>query len=132
MKHIRNSFSILFSTLLSAVQSLTVLPWKECVVAVACALIVFSNAAPALAFGSSSSKTSEGLEQLDKVQEKSARAISGERSAKNDTRAVMENSQKGLNGVQGEADKSKMTSPSDADSKTIEANVKDVLEKITP
>ncbi|MEL7333847.1 MAG: hypothetical protein AAFN12_16495 [Cyanobacteria bacterium J06560_2] len=118
MKHVRNTFS----ALLNAIRPLAI--------AAACALVVFSSATPALAFGGSDSKPSKGLEQLDTVQSKSENAISS-RSAENDTRAVMENSQKGLNGVQGRANKGDMISPSDANATSVETNIKEALEDIT-
>ena len=99
-------------------------------VAAACALVLFANATPALAFGGSSSSPDKGLEQLDGVQEKSEAAISNE--GKNGTRNVIKNSKEGLNGVQGAANKKDMISPEDASTNTIEGNIEDALEEVTP
>lgn len=102
-------------------------------IALACALMVFSVAAPAMAFGNSSSSTDKGLEQLDSVQEKSEAAITGAIDNANDGKNVMKNSKKGLNGVQGAANKQSMNSPNNAKGAvSIEENIKDALEEVTP
>lgn len=102
-------------------------------IALACALMVFSSAAPALAaFGNSSSRPDKGLEQLDTVQKKSEEAISGPIDHANDGESVIKNSAKGLNGVQGDANKQEMVTRESAKGNTIEGSIKEVLEDITP
>ncbi|MGB3298089.1 MAG: hypothetical protein WBA76_07455 [Phormidesmis sp.] len=101
-------------------------------IALACALMVFSSAAPAFAFGNSNSRPEKGLEQLDTVQEKSEEAISGPIDNANDGESVIRNSAKGLNGVQGDANKKEMVTRGSAEGNTIEGNIKEALEKVTP
>ncbi len=126
MKNFCNSVSALISNLR---------PWA---IALALVLVIFSNASPAMAaFGmkgnsSAPSSPTKGLEQLDTVQKKSEEAISGPISHENDGRSVMENSEKGLNGVQGDANKENMISREDAKGNTIEGNIKNALDKVTP
>lgn len=100
---------------------------KPTLIAASCALVIFANATPALAFGNSSSKASDGLEQLDKVQQKSENAIS---SSTSEAKRVVENAKEGLNGVQGKANKAKMVSPNDANGTSIEENIENALEDV--
>ena len=101
-------------------------------IALACALMVFSIAAPAMAFGNSSSSADKGLEQLDSVQEKSEEAITGSIDNANDGESVRRNAQKGLNGVQGAANKQDMKSPRTSSATSVEENIKEALEEVTP
>ncbi|MEO0647159.1 MAG: hypothetical protein AAFZ17_13540 [Cyanobacteria bacterium J06650_10] len=101
-------------------------------IAAACAIVLFANATPAIAFGGSDSSPDKGLEQLNGVQNKSEQAIT--ENNKNDMssmRQVSKNSREGLNGVQGAANKKDMTSPSSADGNTIEGNIEEALDEIT-
>ncbi len=136
MKNFRNSISNLMAKL------------RPLAIAFACTLILFSSATPAFAaFGmkgkpsapaemkgnsSTPSQPSKGLEQLDSVQKKSEEAISGPIGYENDGPSVMKESAKGLNGVQGDANKENMISREDAKGNTIEGNIKEALEKVTP
>ncbi len=123
MKNFRNHVSSLLASL------------RPFAIALACAVVLFSNATPALAlfgFGNSSSQPEKGLEQLDTVQKKSEEAITGSIDHANDGKSVMENSAKGLNGVQGDANKKEMVTRGNAKGNTIEGEIKDVLEDITP
>ncbi|MEO0770063.1 MAG: hypothetical protein AAFY72_11640 [Cyanobacteria bacterium J06649_4] len=120
MKNIRNYFSSLASIL------------RSVAIAAACALVVFSSATPAMAFGNSSSEPSDGLAQMDSVQEKSESTISGAISSDNGTKSVMKNSEKGLNGVQGSANAEKMISPEDANATSVESKIEDALDEVTP
>ena len=102
-------------------------------VACACALLIFATATPALAFGNSSSKASDGLESLDGVRDKSENAAaSGAKSSANSTSNVSKNATAGLNGVQGAANKEDMLSPEDANGTTVEDAIEDALEAVTP
>lgn len=106
---------------------------KPAMIAGACALLLFSMAAPAMAFGNSDSKASKGLEQLDGIQEKSEKAAaSGPATGANGTLSVSKDANEGLNGVQGAADKENMITPESAEGKSIEANVEEALEAVTP
>ena len=120
MKSVRNYFSALFASL------------QPLAIALACALLVFSSAAPALAFGKSDSSPTKGVESLNTVQEKSERAISGPITNANDGENVMKNSAEGLNGVQGTADTEDMSRPSNAKGESVEQEIQEVLEGITP
>jgi len=118
MKQFKNKVSTFISSL------------RPLMIAAACALVLFANATPAFAFGGGNSSPEKGLEQLDSVQNKSEAAISNE--GKNGTRNVIKNSKEGLNGVQGAANKKDMITPSDASGNTIEGNIEDALDEITP
>lgn len=121
MKRVYTSFRLLLAKL------------RPAVIALACTLMVFSVAAPAMAFGNSSSSPSKGLEQLDSVQEKSEEAITGQIDNANDGENVMKNSQEGLNGVQGAANKENMKNPANSGGAVaIEENIKEALEEVTP
>lgn len=104
---------------------------KPMVIATACALFFFANVSPALAFGGSSSQPSKGLEQLDNVQAKSEQALSsGPDSGANGTEGVTEDAKKGLNGVQGAANKGDMASPEDANAQSVENIIEDSLQEM--
>ena len=120
MKSVRNYFSTFLASL------------RPLAIAAACALLVFSSAAPAMAFGKSDSSPSKGLESLDTVQKKSERAIAGPKTDANDADNVMKNSAKGLNGVQGAADTENMSRPSNAKGESVEQEIQEALEGITP
>lgn len=104
---------------------------KPFAIAAMCALVLFATATPALAFGGSSSQPEKGLEQLDGVQKKSEEAISTN-SSKMKGKNVAKDAQKGLNGVQGAANKGDMNSPNEASGNTIEGKIEDVLEDVSP
>lgn len=120
MKSIRSYFSSLLVGL------------RPLAIAAVCALVMFASAAPALAFGNSSSSPSKGSEQLNDVQKKSERAIAGPNSDANDAESVMKNSAEGLNGVQGAGDTENMSNPANARGESVEQNIKEALENITP
>lgn len=123
MKSVRNYLSALLTNL------------RPLAIALACALLIFSSAAPAFAFGSAPSPLDKGEEPLDTITRKSEKAVSGPLSKDNDAESVIKNSQEGLNGVQGVGDKENMISRDEAKAKgatTIEEKIKDTLEDITP
>jgi hypothetical protein len=122
MKNFRNAVSVLVSGL------------RPLAIALACALVIFSSATPAFAFGKGSpSSPTKGLEQLDTVQQKSEEAISGSMdNLKQMKNEEMKNAAEGLNGVQGDANKQNMISREEAKGNTIEKNIKEALEDITP
>jgi hypothetical protein len=111
---------------------------KPLAVAFACALIIFSNTAPAMAFGfgkgnlkSTPSKKSDGLEQLDTVQRKSEEAITTDNSnaLEKVARDDVKNAQNGgLNGVQGKADIENMKTPANAKGTDVESAIEKVLD----
>ena len=123
MKSVRNYVSNLLSHL------------RPFAIALACALLIFSSAAPAFAFGSTPSRLDKGEEPLDTITKKSEEAISGPLTNKNDGESVIRNSQQGLNGVQGAGDTENMISRDEAQTgsaTSIEDSIKDALEDITP
>lgn len=120
MKSISNRLSALFARL------------RPFAIAAACALLIFSSMSPAYAFGGARSDKAKGLEQLEGVQKESEKAISGSIKSDNDRESVTKNSQEGLNGVQGAANKENMISPDNAQGTTIEENIKEALESVTP
>ncbi len=123
MESVRNYISTLFASL------------RPLMIALACALLIFSSAAPAFAFGSAPSRLDKGEEPLDTITKKSEDAISGPLNDDNSGESVMKNSQEGLNGVQGAGDTENMITPEEAQAKgatTIEENIKNTLETITP
>ena len=101
-------------------------------IALACALVLFSSATPAFAFGNSSSRSDKGLEQLDGIQEESEEAITGQIDNANDRESVIKNSSEGLNGVQGAANAKNMKNPANSGATSIEENIKEALEDVTP
>ena len=124
----KNLFNYVAKTLSGLKRAL-----KPAMIAGACALLIFSAAAPAMAFGNSDSKASKGLEQLDGIQEKSENAAaSGPKTGANSTGSVSKDASTGLNGVQGKANKKNMISPDEANGNTVESNVEDALDSVTP
>ena len=123
MKHVYNAARTILSSL------------RPVAIALACALLVFSSTAPAMAvlgFGESDSSPSKGLEQMEGVQKTSEEAISGGIDNANDREDVMRKSQEGLNGVQGAANRKEMKSPSNArGASSVEDSIKQGLEKAT-
>lgn len=129
MKRVYTSFRLLLAKL----RPVAIFRRSGLAIALACALMVFSVAAPAMAFGNSSSSPDKGLEQLDGVQKKSEEAITGEIDHANDGESVTKNSQEGLNGVQGAANKENMKNPANSGGAVaIEENIKEALEDVTP
>ncbi len=123
MKSVLNRMTALFARL------------RPFAIAAACALLIFSSMSPAYAFGgmrSDRSDQSKGLEKLEGVQKESEKAISGSIDSDNDAESVIKNSQEGLNGVQGAANKENMISPDNAKGSTIEENIQEALEDVTP
>jgi hypothetical protein len=78
------------------------------VAAIACALILFSNAYPAAAIGSYKSRPSEGEAKLNKVQEMTDDSVNNPPMTLEE---VQKRQQGGLNEVQGAADLEKMKNP---------------------
>lgn len=94
-----------------------------------CVTLLFSNALSAAAIGTSKSMPTEGTEQLKGIQQETDKvANSNPRSMQE----VQAKAQKGLNAVQGDADKDKMYRPSNSgDATTVKEEVKDFLGNIT-
>ncbi|BAY11670.1 hypothetical protein [Calothrix sp. NIES-2098] len=104
-------------------------PVRFLVVAFTCALLLLSNAFPAFAIDSYRSNPEEATTQLLDIQRKTDEV---ERSAPPGLNKVQEESNKGLNEVQGDADIDKMKRPSNSQSATsVEEKIENVLEKVT-
>ncbi|MEH2056651.1 MAG: hypothetical protein V7K97_10950 [Nostoc sp.] len=104
-------------------------PVRFLVVAFTCALILLSNAFPAFAIDSYQSNPKEGTTQLLDIQRKTDKAATEPPAG---LEKVQEESNKGLNEVQGDADIDKQKRPENSQSATSsEENVKNFLEKIT-
>jgi hypothetical protein len=100
------------------------------VVAVACTLILFSNAYPAAAIGSSRSNTSQGETHLDEIYDKSEDILKGDNALSADK--VKTEANRGINEVQGSADVKQMERPEDARNATSAAEqVERAFQKVT-
>lgn len=90
--------------------------------------LLLTNVSPALAIGSSPSDPSDGLTQLDKIEQRSKDVL------KNGPRGMEEvqtRAEGGLNGVQGAADRSKMSTPANSQAATsVMDNIKDALSDV--
>ncbi|MBD2439044.1 hypothetical protein [Nostoc sp. FACHB-110] len=104
-------------------------PVRFLIVAFTCALMLFTNAFPAFAIDSYQSKPTEATTQLLETQKKTDEIS---RSAPPGRAKVQEESNKGLNEVQGDADIDKMKRPGNSQSATsVEDEVQNFLEKVT-
>ncbi|OYD90320.1 hypothetical protein CDG76_31875 [Nostoc sp. 'Peltigera membranacea cyanobiont' 210A] len=104
-------------------------PVRFLVVAFTCALVLFSNAFPAFAIDSYQSNPTEGTTQLLDIQRKTDEAA---KEPPQGLKQVQEESNKGLNEVQGAADIDKQKRPENSQGATsVEEKAKNLLEKIT-
>lgn len=95
------NFGRLFSSVL---RSLRVL-----MIAFACALVLFVNATPALAIGSTRSNPTEGETRLDEIFEKSEDMLKSDNAL--DADKVRQQANQGINEIQGSADVEQMNRP---------------------
>ena len=99
------------------------------VAVVACALLVFSAASPAVAFGSSSSSPSEGMATMNDVQATSKQAVKGEPRG---LKEVQRKAQEGPNEVQGKAGMDAMNTPGNSQEATsVRDQIGDALDQAT-
>ncbi|MEH2110767.1 hypothetical protein [Nostoc sp.] len=104
-------------------------PVRFLVVAFTCALVLLSNAFPAFAIDSYQSHPTEGTTQLLDIQRKTDEAA---KEPPQGLKKVQEESNKGLNEVQGAADIDKQKRPENSEGATsVEENVKNLLDKVT-
>ena len=108
----------------------SVRPLRFVVAALMCVMLLLSTALPAAAIGTNkSSPTDKGAEQLNEIQQKTQELT--ENNAPSNERVINE-SNKGLNEVQGAANAENMNSPSNSQNAvTVEDKVEGFLEKIT-
>lgn len=99
------------------------------IVAITCALLFFSNAVPATAVSSPKSDTKEATTQLLETQKKTDEIT---KEAPPTLKKVQEESNEGLNEVQGAADKEKMKRPDNSQgAESVEDEIKGFLDKVT-
>jgi hypothetical protein len=105
-------------------------PVRFLVVAFTCALLLLTNAFPAMAIGTTKSEPTEATEQLNQIQRKTDELSTQEPPGLD---VYQENtSGEGLNEIQGTADMDKMKRPENSqDATTVEDEVKGLLEKVT-
>ena len=104
-------------------------PLRVVFAALMCVMLVFSTALPAAAIGASQSAPDKGAKQLNDIQRKTQELT--ENNAPSNKR-VIEESNKGLNEVQGAANAENMNRPSNSQGAvTVEEKVEGFLEKIT-
>ncbi|MEH1967189.1 MULTISPECIES: hypothetical protein [unclassified Nostoc] len=104
-------------------------PVRFLVVAFTCALLLLSSAFPAFAIDSYQSDPTEATTQLLDIQRKTDEAA---KEPPQGLKKVQEESNKGLNEVQGAADIDKQKRPENSQGATsVEENIKNVLEKVT-
>jgi hypothetical protein len=87
-------------------------------------LYIAVNTSPALAFGNSSSKPSEGEAQLNGIYEESLKAANPDADPQS-MKEVQAKNKEGLNEVQGRADIDKMYNPSNSKGSTVMDDIKD-------
>ena len=90
-----------------------------------CGLLFISAINPAQA---ATSKTTDSEVSLDKIQSKTDSVASSNPRGINE---VTKEAQKGLNAVQGSADKGKMVSPEEADATTVKEKAANFLDNLT-
>ncbi|MDY6784597.1 MAG: hypothetical protein SW833_18980 [Cyanobacteriota bacterium] len=100
-------------------QSLNFRPLRFLVIAFTCGILILGNALPAAA---ATSNPREGEASLDSIQ---AETDTTAKEMPSGLKETQKNAQKGLNAVQGAADKEKMESPESADSTSFEEQVKE-------
>ncbi len=88
-------------------------------------LTIFLAATPAFAMGSSQAKPSEGIAQLDKIEQRSKDVL---KEGPRGMQEVQERAKGGINAVQGGADQSKMNTPENSkEAVSVIDQVKDAL-----
>ena len=90
--------------------------------------LLATNVAPALAIGSTPTSPKDGEANLTKIEQKSKDVLKNGPRGMEEVQARAEG---GLNGVQGSADSSKMTSPSETQATTVMDDVKNLLKDAT-
>lgn len=98
------------------------------VIAFACAVLFVSNALPAAAIGAPRSNPTKGEEQLDTIQEKSEEVTKAPPLSGGETQRE---ANKGINEVQGDANKDQMFRPENSRGTTVTDRVEEALESIT-
>ncbi|MGG6296267.1 hypothetical protein ACQ4M4_17900 [Leptolyngbya sp. AN02str] len=93
-----------------------------------CALMVFSNMAPAMAYGSDRSALDEGEAPINDIYRKSEEAL---RKEPRSMKELQNEAQKGINEVQGDADVNQMQRDDNSkQATTVKDRVEDALDNI--
>lgn len=96
------------------------------IAATLCTLVFVANVQPASAFGGSSSKPSDGVVQLDKVEQQAKDVLKNGPRGGDEVAARAEG---GINGVQGGASASKMETPANSkDATTVADGIKGAIQ----
>lgn len=104
-------------------------PVRFIVVAFTCALLLLTNAFPALAIGTTKSDPTQATDQLNQIQRKTDQIATEPPPSLS---REQEETNPGLNEVQGTADVDKMSRPENSqNATTVEDEVKGILEKVT-
>ncbi len=104
-------------------------PMRVLVIAFACTVLFFSNMLPAAAIGSSQSRPSQGSVRMDEIQRKSEEVTKADPLSLEETQ---KEANKGINEIQGDANKDKMFRPENSRQATsVEEQVEHALEKVT-
>jgi high-affinity K+ transport system ATPase subunit B len=99
------------------------------IVTALCITLLFSNTSIAQAIGTKKSAPTEATDQLNQIQKQTDEVS---RKAPLGLEETQAKTQKGLNEVQGDADKDKMKRPENSgNATTVEEQIKDVLGKVT-
>lgn len=107
-------------------------PLRFLVVVFACSLIILSNSLPAFAMGSSKSKPSDGVVQLDKIEQRSKDALKTPGAPLADEATARANEKGSINEIQGAADVNKMNRPSNSQNATTPKDqIEKALDKVT-
>ncbi|KST69983.1 hypothetical protein [Mastigocoleus testarum] len=106
-------------------------PLQFLVAVFTCLTLLFSSAYPAFAIGSYKSTPSEGETSLNQIQKETDKVASS-KAGNPDLEESQAKTRKGLNSVQGSADKNKMKRPSNSQSATtVQDKVEGFLENVT-
>ncbi|MEA5448777.1 hypothetical protein VB780_09380 [Leptolyngbya sp. CCNP1308] len=98
-------------------------------VMIASLFLFLGVASPAMAFGKSSSNSSDGTAQMNNIQKASERALKAEPRSQGE---VQGKAQRGPNEVQGDADLHTLNSPQNSQATTVQDQIENALEKVTP
>ncbi|MEO1295185.1 MAG: hypothetical protein AAFW75_05160 [Cyanobacteria bacterium J06636_16] len=98
--------------------------------AATCALLIFTAASPAVAFGSSSSSPAKGTAEMNEIQATSKQAVKGE---PRDLNEVQSKAAEGTNAVQGKASMEKMNAPegSAPEATSVREQIVDTFDRMT-
>lgn len=92
--------------------------------------LLLNLAAPAMAFGSSSSSPSKGLTEMNEMKETSKEAV---RKEPRGIKEIQDKAKRGPNSVQGNANLDKMNTPANSqEAQTIPEQARELLNNATP